>query len=228
MDLRPSTSYHHQTAGIVERFNRSLNGLLRATGQGGKDWPLHVPWLCFYYRTTPHAITKESPAFLNLGRDLRYPHDQVAISLEENEESEINDDGLTYSALKLQKRLRLAWEHAGRLSLSAQQNHKERRDVSRREPVYHKDQWVLLKKPISDHTGVPKGGKLAPLYEGPYRIKAILEKGNVQLRDLPRKIHDEFHISRLRPYVPHDEIPVAEDEYKVKAILSRRGSAAKR
>ena len=55
-----------------------------------------------------------------------------------------------------------------------------------------------------------------------------MERGNVQLRDLPRKIHNEFHISRLRPYATHDEIPVAEDEYKVHKILRRRGTAAQR
>ena len=228
MDLRPSTAYHHQTAGMVERFNRSLNGLLRATGQGGKDWPLHVPWLCFYYRTTPHAVTKESPAFLNLGRDLRYPQDQIIHKLENGDETTLTSDGLTHSATQLQKRLRLAWEYAGRSSLIAQQDHKERRDLSRREPLYEKNQWVLLKRPVSDQTGVPKGGKLAPLYEGPYRIEEILDRGNVKLRDLPRKIHNEFHVTRLRPYVPHDEVPVAEDEFKVKAILARRGSAAQR
>ena len=228
VDLRPSTAYHHMTAGVVERFNRTLNGLLRATGKEGKDWPLHVPWLCFYFRATPHTVTKESPAFLNLGRELRYPHDRVMFEGTEVPALDPDHHQATHSAAQLSLRLKLAWEEAGRVSLRAQLNGKERRDLSFREPQYEVDQWVLLRRPTNDQTGVPKGGKLAPIYEGPYRIEAILDRGNVRLRDLPRKIHNEFHVTRLRPYVPHDEIPVAEDEYKVRAILNRRRSAAQR
>ena len=144
VDLRPSTSYHHQTAGMVERFNRSLNNLLRATDKEGRDWPLHVPWLCFYFRATPHSITKESPAYLNLGRELRYPHERRLFNEETGEAPPEDLTGPHHSAAQLEKRLKLAWEHAGQLSLSAQQGHKERRDLSRREPEFHQNQWVLL------------------------------------------------------------------------------------
>ena len=228
VDLRPSTSYHHMTAGIVERFNRHLNELLRATAQDGRDWPLHVPWLCFYFRAIPHSVSKVSPAYLNLGRELRCPPDSVLFQGTSEGGLQPPSDGLTHSARQLEYRLRIAWEEAGRLSEKSQLDGKERRDLTRSEPVYSPQQWVLLRRSPNDKTGVPQGGKLANIYEGPYRIAAILDNGNVRLRDLPRKIHDEFHVSRLRPYVAHDEIPVCEDEYKVKSIIGRRGSAAQR
>eukprot|EP00966_Prymnesium_polylepis_P158417 3662000-Prymnesium_polylepis.1 len=37
----------------------------------GKQWDEHLP---FAYRSTPHRVTRESPAYLLYGRDLRSPH----------------------------------------------------------------------------------------------------------------------------------------------------------
>ena len=129
----------------------------------------------------------------------------------------------------LTTRLQAAWAAAQHSSQEAQQANKERRDLKRREPQYAANDWVLLRRPPNDKTGVPQGGKLAPIYAGPYRIQSILERGNVALRDLPRRIHNEFHVSRLRPYPTEtDEVPLADDEYKVKAILDRRGSGDSR
>ena len=38
IDLRPSTAYHPMSQGVLERYNRTLNSLLRATGNDGADW----------------------------------------------------------------------------------------------------------------------------------------------------------------------------------------------
>ena len=110
--LRPSTAYRHQTAGLVERFNRSLQGLIRATDDP-KDWPLHVPFLCFYYRATPHAVTKMSPAVLNYGRELRLPHDQAILPSILSEKPSI-EDTRAFSAQQVERRLKLAWDEADR------------------------------------------------------------------------------------------------------------------
>ena len=107
---------------------------------------------------------------------------------------------------------------------------KERRDLSRREPEYKRGDQVLVRRPVNDHTGVPEGGKLAPVYEGPYRVTALLDHGNVQLRDLKsRGLHDVFHVTRLRPYLTYtSDLPLEEDEYIVERIVSRRGTAENR
>jgi len=230
VDLRPSTAYHHETAALVERFNRTLAELIRASSDEGKDWPLHVPWLCFFYRATAHASTHATPAYLNLGRELRYPADRrICSEAMEAEDGLPETAPLPSGAATLAIRLRAAWAAAQHSSQDAQQTNKERRDLTRRDPQYAINDWVLLRRPPNDKTGVPQGGKLAPIYSGPYRIQALLERGNVTLRDLPRRIHNEFHVSRLRPYlVETDEIPLADDEYKVKAILDRRGSGERR
>lgn len=245
VDMKPSTSYHHNTSGLVERYNRTLAGLLRATGQDGADWPLHVPWLNFLFRATPHEVTKESPAFLALGRELRTPAD-LRIFAETDPETtatgqpstidttdaatEADVSASPHAAHALKRRLEIAWDAAAHLSRAAQMSSKERRDLSRREPVYQVGDQVLVRRPVNDHTGVPEGGKLAPIYEGPYRVSEILDNGNVQLRDMKsRGIYDVFHVTRLRPYLTYTtEVPLEEDEYIVEKILARRGEGENR
>ena len=109
-------------------------------------------------------------------------------------------------------------------------SNKERRDLSRREPVYKVGDQVLVRRPVNDHTGVPEGGKLAPIYEGPYRIASLLDNGNVQLRDLKSQgLYDVFHVTRLRPYLTYtSEVPLESDEYVIEKILDRRGDADNR
>ena len=245
VDMKPSTSYHHNTSGLVERYNRTLAGLLRATGQDGADWPLHVPWLNFLFRATPHEVTKESPAFLALGRELRTPADLRIFAGTDPETTatgqpstidtpdaatEADVSASPHAAHALKKRLEIAWNAAAHLSEAAQMSSKERRDLSRREPVYQVGDQVLVRRPVNDHTGVPDGGKLAPIYEGPYRVSEILDNGNIQLRDMKsRGIYDVFHVTRLRPYLTHTtEVPLEEDEYIVEKILARRGEGENR
>ena len=57
---------------------------------------------------------------------------------------------------------------------------------------------VLIRKPNLQGLEVP--------YAGPFRVAQVLEDDRVQLRDLHRVMHDEFHISRLKlyPYVDND------------------------
>jgi hypothetical protein len=246
VDMKPSTSYHHNTSGLVERYNRTLAGLLRATGQEGADWPLHIPWLNFLFRATPHEVTKESPAFLALGRELRTPADMRLFAGTDPEttasawppteistadaDTEADTSASPHTAHALKKRLEIAWDAAAHLTRAAQMSSKERRDLSRREPVYQVGDRVLVRRPVNDHTGVPEGGKLAPIYEGPYRVSEILDNGNVQLRDLKsRGLYDVFHVTRLRPYLTYTtEVPMEEDEYIVEKILARRGEGENR
>ena len=69
-----TTSYHPQTDGLVEQFNRTLTDMLAKTvRKGGDDWDERLPYVLFAYRTSLQDSTKESPFFLIYGRDARLP-----------------------------------------------------------------------------------------------------------------------------------------------------------
>lgn len=65
-----SAAYHPSMNGLAERFVQSLKSALRK-GRPQDSLELTVQTFLLTYRNTPHAMTKETPANLFLGRRLR-------------------------------------------------------------------------------------------------------------------------------------------------------------
>ncbi|RXN11109.1 Transposon Ty3-I Gag-Pol poly [Labeo rohita] len=71
-----TTPYHPAGNGQCERFNRTLHNLLRVLPASRKrDWVSCLPQVLFYYNTTPHQATGESPYFLMFGQEPKLPVD---------------------------------------------------------------------------------------------------------------------------------------------------------
>ena len=65
--VRTSVSRHPQSQGSVERFNRTLLGLVRKVLDESSDWRADLDVLLFHYRNRPHSITKISPMMAMVG-----------------------------------------------------------------------------------------------------------------------------------------------------------------
>ena len=63
--------YWPQGNAEIERFYRTLGKAIRTMTAEGKDWRTSLDYFLFQYRSTPHSTTKESPAKLLMGRELR-------------------------------------------------------------------------------------------------------------------------------------------------------------
>ena len=64
-----TSAYHPQAIGLCERFHSTLKTSLSLILNNGKDnWDLFLQDVVEAYRTTPHSVTKETPAFLMFGR----------------------------------------------------------------------------------------------------------------------------------------------------------------
>ena len=69
-----TTPWHPQSDGMVERFNRTLETMLKQTiREDQTDWDLQVPFCCMAYRAAIHESTKKTPNMMMLGRELPMP-----------------------------------------------------------------------------------------------------------------------------------------------------------
>ena len=73
-----TSSYHPQGNPQVERFNRTLQSMLKAyVGENRDDWDDLLPFIMMAYRATAHESTRLSPNKVMLGREIALPLDVV-------------------------------------------------------------------------------------------------------------------------------------------------------
>ena len=78
IDRKHSTSFHPQTNGIQERFNRTIEDLLsKYIPANQRDWDEHLPLLLLAYRSSVHESTHQTPYIMMLGRHALLPVDLV-------------------------------------------------------------------------------------------------------------------------------------------------------
>ena len=96
---RRTTPYWPQANGEVERFNRTLKRYNQTAAVTGKDWRETLNSFLLDYRTTPHTVTKVSPATLMFGRQISNDLPDIRASIKDETENAVNEND-TSSKLK--------------------------------------------------------------------------------------------------------------------------------
>lgn len=185
-----STAYHPQTQGLVERWNRTVENMLKMyTSANQRDWDRFLPFAVFAYNTAVQESTRESPFYLVFGRD---PHLPLADDLHPPH----NYDYVDYRhALSL--RIKTAREIALSNIKRSQRKQKEIYDRTVNEFPISVGDRVWLKQPV-----IPKGksAKLYHKWQGPYRALDVrLPNVTIRLNSNPRAKQKVVHVNHLKP-----------------------------
>ncbi|CAJ2628780.1 unnamed protein product [Trifolium pratense] len=210
--LKMSTSHHPQTDGQSERTIQTLEDMLRACVlEDGGSWGNYLHLIEFAYNNSYHSSIGMAPYEALYGRKCRTP----LCWAEVGEKGILGPDMVQETTLKIksiQEKMK-----------TAQSRQKSYADKGRRSVEFKEGDHVFLKvTPMLRLRGVFKTKKLCPRYIGPFQI--IERVGEVAYRlALPPAmsgLHDVFHVSQLRKFVPDPFTTVDLDTVDLKSDLT--------
>jgi hypothetical protein len=187
-----SSGYRPQTAGLVERFNRTIVDMLaKMIGAHHRDWDTYVPYVLWAYRTSFNPAVGNTPFYLMHGYEPTGPEDFIQLPATDATllgEREYN---------RLADRLNEARSAARQALDIAKARAKVAHDQRHRLPInYEVGDIVMAYAPY-----VPPGGsmKFAELYRGPFRIEKILSsERTVSLVNLQDGTTRLAHVENLK------------------------------
>ncbi|GAU39803.1 hypothetical protein TSUD_219780 [Trifolium subterraneum] len=198
--LRMSTSNHPQTDGQSERTIQTLEDMLRACVlEEGGNWSKHLHLIEFAYNNSYHSSIGMAPYEALYGRKCRTP----LCWTEVGDKGVLGPDIIQETTLKIKS----VKEHM-RVAQSRQKSYVDHR---RRPIEFDEGDHVFLRvTPKLGLRGVFKTKKLAPRYIGPYQILKRVGPVAYQLALSPSmsRMHDVFHVSQLRKFIPDPFVPV--------------------
>ncbi|KAA0047446.1 pol protein [Cucumis melo var. makuwa] len=207
-----STTFHPQTDGQTERLNQVLENMLRACAlEFPGSWDSHLHFMEFAYNNSFQATIGMAPFEALYGKCCRSP-----VCWSEVGEQRLMGPELVQSTNE-------AIQKIGSRMHTAQSRQKSYADVRRKDLEFDVGDKVFLK--VASMKGVlrfERRGKLSPRFVGPFEI---LERiGPVAYRlALPPSllaVHDVFHVSMLRKYVPNPSHVVDYEPLEIDENLS--------
>ncbi|KAA0045456.1 pol protein [Cucumis melo var. makuwa] len=189
-----STTFHPQTDCQTERLNQVLEDMLRACALeflGSLDFHLHL--MEFAYNNSFQATIRMAPFEALYGKCCRSP-----VCWDEVGEQRLMDPKLVQSTNEAIQKIRSRMQ-------TAQSRQKSYVDVRRKDIEFDVGDKMFLKvAPMKGVLRFERRGKLSPRFVGPFEILERIGPVAYCLALPPSlsAVHDVFHVSMLRKYVP--------------------------
>jgi len=192
--LHLSTAAHPQTDGQSERTIQILEDMLRAcTLDFGGNWEKYLSLVEFAYNNSYQSTIGMPPFEALYGRKCRSP-----ICWEEVGDRRLLGPDMVQETTEkirtIRKRMR-----------AAQSRQKAYADQRRRPLEFTEGDKVFLKiSPMKGVVRIGKRSKLGPRYVGPFEVLERIGPLAYRLALPPEmeKVHNVFHVSQLRKYIP--------------------------
>lgn len=222
--LKLSTAYHPESDGQTERMNRTLEDIIRSyVNYQQNNWDEKLIAAEIAYNNSKQVSTGFTPYYMNYGYEINLPISLLTPTESSNPTANEMIGNINTAMEQAKKNIKLAQE---RQSLYA---NKSRRDIT-----FKKDELVLLS--TANIRNEQRAPKLSAKYIGPFRISRVISDVAYELILPPTmKIHNVFHISKLRKFVkgeqfpnrtaidnPPAEIIDGEDYWEVEQIVKKR------
>ena len=210
--LHFSTAFHPQTDGQSERTIQTLEDMLRACVMEFKgSWDTHLALMEFAYNNSYQASIEMAPFEAMYGRKFRTP-----VCWDEVGQRRLVGPELVQITSEKVKVVRDNLK-------TARDKQKSYADNRCRDLQFKMGNRVFLK--ISPWKGVlrfGKRGKLSPRFIGPYEIVSKVGPVAYKLKLPPElsRIHDTFHVSMLRKYIPYPSHVLREQPVQLKENLT--------
>jgi hypothetical protein len=208
---RKNTSFYHPQPNLAERTIKTVRGMITTNiVDTHKEWDTNLPFIAMALRSATSDSTGFSPAYLTLGREMRLPCDPTVMDGKVMPQSNVSDWAVTIT------------RNVREAILLAQQNISNQ--TARQKPYYdakHRDESfsqgdLVLKKAhwLSDKTSGFMA-KLAPRWQGPYKVCEVCSPVTMRLadKDSGKVLQGTFHVQELKPYVQSTgpDLPVGVD-----------------
>ena len=194
-----TTPPYHPQANPVERTNRTLKTMISTfVAEDHRNWDMHIHEFRNAVNTAFQTSLKTSPAFLNFGRN---PHPVHSLRREVEETKPIGK--ISPEDWEIRMRRLEALRDLVRKNLDvARERQRKAYDKGRKDVRFNVGDLVLRKVHVLSSAINRFNAKLAPKYDGPYRVEEILSPTVYVLSTDSAKRVAKAHVSEIKRYVP--------------------------
>ena len=185
-----TTPLHPRSDGQVERFNRTLLTMLRATAHDQpEDWPSRLPAILAAYRMTPRRFTGVSPNLAMLGGEVLCPGTLITAPPEE-----AGQPTVPY-AQNFRDTMRQAHQRVRQVTQSTAKTQKSYFDSRAKAVSFSKGQlvWLYCPRPLLRQ----RQRKLTHLWTGPWKVLEFLTDVVVRVQHIKTNKCQKVHVDRL-------------------------------